>query len=594
MSTEEGKIEISDYFYKDGKKLFLLGINYHPGEYGLNYYREYAKGDVKVKASIERDFREMKGFGLNSARIFIRLGDFFDPKIRYKSLELFDFFAECAEKNGIYIIPCFYGHMSGENTPKGKFYSDEMTDRAVELMEDLAKNHDSKSILFWDPSNEPLYREIPESHEKAYEWSMRVYNALKSGGKPAIMGEGSTKRTSKENGRGFILEELAGLTGKESCLDGFAIHDYKAGRNTVFKLKLFENLGTVFLEECGSSTFSLWKEGAERDQAEKLSVYLYSSLLSRNTGVMPWCWSDFSILRKPYSYVPKETGFGIRDIAGKEKPSAFVYREFIDFVNDVKPYEYEMKSKIAVLLPRGAYDPDFNDNFSVDPEMLEKQCFEIFSLVSKAHHGCDIIREGDTLNGYELTILPDAKVSDEFLMKLDKFLSEGNSVLSFSPFGEKKASKVSADEFSIGTEVYQARIRGDFYLSEERGIAEVGGRPLLLEDESKGGKLFTLLCPFDRNLAKFGAVEGEEHEIINEVTRRAGVKKEIDVEDHRIDVGILGKDGKKLVLLVNQSRDGVKTVLKGGKKLKEWKGESYEGDIDVNIGPRGVKIFLEE
>ncbi|MBI5355007.1 MAG: hypothetical protein HZB68_00965, partial [Candidatus Aenigmarchaeota archaeon] len=358
MSTEEGKIEIRDYFYKGGKKLFLLGINYHPGEYGLNYYREYAKGDGRVKGVIERDFQEMKEFGLNSARIFIRLEDFFDPKLKEKSFELFDFFSECAEKNGVYIVPCFYGHMSGENTPKGKFYSKEMTERTVRLMEDLAKNHDSDAILFWDPSNEPLYREIPESHEKAYEWSKKVYDALKSGGKPVIMGEGSTKRTTKGNGRAFILEELSGLTGKDSCIDGFAIHDYKAGRNTLFKLKLFENLGTVLLEECGSSTFSLWKEGAEKDQAEKLSVYLYSSLLSRNSGVMPWCWSDFSILRKPYSYVPKETSFGIRDINGKEKPSSLVYREFIEFVNDVKPYEYEQKSKIAILLPRGAYDSE--------------------------------------------------------------------------------------------------------------------------------------------------------------------------------------------------------------------------------------------
>lgn len=594
MSTEEGKIEISDYFYKDGNKLFLLGINYHPGEYGLNYYREYAKGDTKVNDVIERDFREMKEFGLNSARVFIRLEDFFDEKTKEKSFELFDFFSGCAEKNGIYIIPCFYGHMSGENTPKGKFYSDEMTKKTVELMEDFAKNHDSKSILFWDPSNEPLYREIPESHEKAYEWSKCVYDALKSGGKSAIMGEGSTKRTTRGNGMGFILEELSGLTGKDSCIDGFAIHDYKAGRNTLFKLKLFEGLGTVFLEECGSSTFSLWKEGAEKDQAEKLSIYLYSSLLSRSSGVMPWCWSDFSIMRRPYSYVPKETGFGIRDTNGKEKPSALVYREFIEFVNDVKPYEYERKSKIAVLLPRGAYDSDFNKNFSVDPEMLEKQCFEIFSLVSKAHHSCDIIRESDSLDSYEMAIVPDAKISEEFMCKIDRFLSEGNSVLSFSPFGEKKTCKVSADEFSLNGRHFASRIRGDFYLSERKGVAEVGGRPLLLEDTSKGGKLFTLLYPFDKGLAKFGSVEGDEYEIINEVARRAGVGKEVEVDDYRVDVGILEKDGKKLVLLVNQSRDDVKTILKGGKRLKEWRGKSYEGDIEVDIKARGVKIFLDE
>ncbi len=594
-----------DGFYINNKKLFLFGINYHPSEYGLDYYKEYADGDERVKGIIARDFKKMHEFGLNSARVFIRLEDFLSER-KQRSLELFDSFVSEAEKNAVYIIPCFYGHMSGDNTPKfkGSFYSEDNTERMLSVMEEIVERYENRNIvLFWDPSNEPIHREVPSSHEAAYDWTKTVYDSLRAKtDKKIILGEGGSSRHKGANNRGFHLEELAGLTGNDSCLDGFAVHDYRWERWTRFKLKLYENLGKpVFLEESGSTTFSLWPEGAEKEQAEKLRVFSYSSLLSKNSGVMPWCWQDFSCSRKPYSYIPRETGFGLHDLKGKEKPAAKDYRKFMEFVNHTRPFEYSSKARMAVLLPRGAYDSSLNPNFSEDPDKLERQCFEIFALASKAHYDCDIIRETSELEEYDLILLPDAKVSEGFAKKLEYFISNGKIILSF---GVKDGiSKIRTSErvatlsdIELDGETISSSFHGTYY--EPDNVAEqwgsFGETPLGAIENVGEGNLISLFCPLDRYFTDFRSL-GQEHKLIEKAALLAGIEKEFDVKSENIDLGVLEKDGKRMIILVNHSRKEIKDTLKNTDrvKLREYGGKEHDNDIEIKMGPRGVKIFYE-
>lgn len=594
-----------DGFHKGPEKLFLLGINYHPSEYGLNYYEEYAKGDSNVPKVIARDFAKMRELGLNSARVFIRLEDFMSERIKDKASELFGTFVEEAEKNDIHLVPCFYGHMSGENTPKleGSFYDTKDTEMMLSAMKSLVERYEDREIiLFWDPSNEPIYREVPEDHDKAYDWAKKVYDGLKaSTEKPVVLGDGG-RRWITSHERGFHLEELAGVTGKEPCIDSMPVHDYNGGRWTRFKLKLYEGLGPVMLEEFGKTSFSLWKERAEKEQAMRIRDQCYSSLLSGNTMTMPWCWQDFRPTRKPYNYVLKELGFGLYDVKGREKLSAKEYREFIEFVDDVKPQDYSSDARIAVLLPRGAYDPSLNPGFAEDPEKLERQCFEIFSLASKAHLGCDIIREHESLEGYDLLLLPDCRMSDSFVKDVEEFLDEEKTVLSFSPMSISgiKASdkgKITGRKITMGSEAIGVRIKdADYYETDSEAVATLDGKPLMAEKAVGKGKLFTLLCPLDNYLTSYGAMEGDEYVLIDKMAEEAGIEKEFDVGSEKIELGIMRNGEKGMVLLINHSGESIKTKLANPKKrkLKEYKGKDYMGDIDLEFEPGGVKIFEGE
>jgi len=525
-------------------------------------------------------------------------------------MELFDYFVERAEENGIYLIPCFYGHMSGENTPRlqGSFYSDENTEKMLSVMQEVVRRHDDKNIILsWDPSNEPINREIPRSSQDAYTWAKKNYDSLKQlSEKPIMLGEGATKRKILRNNGGFHLEELGGLTGKDGCIDGYKIHDYMAGRRTAFKLKSYEGLGKpLLLEEFGHPSLSLWLRGGQEEQAGRIRTQSFSSLLSENCAAMPWCWQDFPMNRRPYSYVLKETSFGLHDLRGVKKPAGVHFKRFVDFVTEFEPQNYDTDAKIAVLLPRGAYDSVFNQNFREDPELLERQSFEIFSMLSKSHFECDIVREDSDIDNYEMLIIPDVEVSDDFLCSLDRFLENEKTVLSFGVLPESfsglnlnKRKKINCNKIKLGSEDFDVKFRDvDYYEVDtvaETIIGEIGDRPVFIKKEKNSGELITSLCPFDKHLTKMGVMESEEYRVLGKVVGGAGICKEFDADCSEIDISVLSNGKQRLVMLINYSKSDLSFRLKNPKnrRLKDVdSGQEYTDDVDIEMDPRDVRVF---
>ena len=96
----------------NGKKLFILGVNYWPSSSAMDMWSQWNLQEL------EEDIMRMKEIGINLCRFFLFMPDFM-PKENLVDQVIIDrliAFLKICEKHEVYSMPSFFvGHMSGED-----------------------------------------------------------------------------------------------------------------------------------------------------------------------------------------------------------------------------------------------------------------------------------------------------------------------------------------------------------------------------------------------------------------------------------------------------------------------------------------------
>jgi len=395
------------YFQRDGKPIYLIGVNYWPRSHATQMWKEWDP------AEIEADVKQMKALGMNVFRAFLYSEDFMpEPgRLNEEALRKLDELLAICARYGLWVIPSFFvGHMSGENWDlpwrKGRdFYTDPfMVANEARYVQGIAERYAANpTVLAWLLSNElPLYAGDPEP-ETAHRWTRRMYGAVKAVDQehPVSTGDGIFSR-------GFLAEYILPVE------DFLGPHVYGWDNDALrwsythaARVKAAALGKPVLLEEFGSSKAQV----SEANEACYYRVALFSTFVNGAAGALGWCFSDFKTWeRRPYVHHPHELSFGVTRADGSPRPSALEIRRFSQLIAKIDLERYRLPSpQAAVLWPSVLYVRYPFMAWRLKEDELRKVLLEAFTLAKMAHLDVGFLRELRRVNPEDSKTAPEGE-----------------------------------------------------------------------------------------------------------------------------------------------------------------------------------------
>jgi len=381
-----------------GKRIFLLGVNYWPASAALNMWTEWNPEEIIS------DIQRMKKLGMNCCRPFLFMPAFVpgEGDVAPLMLERLDFFLDRCERQEIGAMPTFIvGHMSGEDwNASWSRGSDFITD---EKMKAITRNYLRKvvqavktrrSVIAWLLSNElPNYigNQRPELVTAWVKEMIAVIRAVDPD-RPVSVGDGAWSPEITGEPSAFLLRKL------NEYQDFVGLHYYPRGLSpwqhsytTAFRTALArEWKRPVIIEEFGASTTLC----SEENQAAYYRNVFYSALINGAQGALSWCLNDFDFPdKRPYSHHPFEERFGIIRTDKSLKPAAKEIAKFASIVEELIEYQSQLSDNlVGCLIPSNFYyhypylfDPDFKKWYSL--------YLETYTLLKRANLNVRILFE---------------------------------------------------------------------------------------------------------------------------------------------------------------------------------------------------------
>ncbi len=409
------------YLQKDGRPLYLVGVNYWARHAGPLMWRDWRP------ALVGAELREMRRLGMNVCRSFLYTPDFFPTPNRVEPAmleRLAEFMDLCAEA-GIYTIPSFFvGHMSGENWDvpwRGgrDFYSDPwMSEREAFYVQSVVRRiHRAPALAGWLLSNEiPLYGGDTDA-ASGLAWAQRMVGAIREidGTHPIGLGDGAWPLLGNNNG--FPLEPLS------KVVDMFGPHVYASGNDSLrhdylpaWSIVAASGYGLpAVLEEFGCSG----AHASPEHQADYFRTSYHSTFAAGGAGALGWCFSDFDLpAQRPYAHHAFELLFGVTTARGEPKPAAAEIARFARLVGGVDLATYRLPEPAAFLVEPSAMRHSYPFYQWLAPGAISQMLLESFTLSRQANLDVGVWREPavacDTLEPCEgaagITLPPGARL----------------------------------------------------------------------------------------------------------------------------------------------------------------------------------------
>ena len=442
-------MENNPFKSKDGKQLFLLGVNYWPSSTAIHMWSDWHPEEL------EQDILMMKRLGMNCCRPFLFMPDFTDNKgaVRPEMLErLCEFLALCDKYEFYCMVTFIVGHMSGENWDvpwrKGRcFIRDkdvfQITQNYILTIVNAVKQY--TCICSWLLSNElPNYIEETDPKEIA-DWTGKIISAIKEADPhhPVSVGDGAWSPEIIGEQTGFHLRKL------NAWQDFAGLHYYPRGLSpwhhtytTAFRLALAKEWGKpVIVEEFGTSTTLC----SEENQAAYYRSVFYSALINDAQGALGWCLNDFDFMdERPYSHHPFEEHFGIVRTDKSLKPAANEFSTFSEMITDLSEFEKFTDQKPVGLFIPSNYYYEYPFQFQPGFKQWYDLYLETFSLLKRANLDVRMIiepaqeleKQGQyshelSLNPEEipLLVIPRMKLmTKRFRVELENYIQKGGSL----------------------------------------------------------------------------------------------------------------------------------------------------------------------
>lgn len=427
-----------DYFMRNGKRFFPIGINYLPSYLCGNHFEDYRTEHVNA------DLDHIAQLGLNCVRVAV-FWKGFEPKEGQFSNNFLDafknFVAECRKRN-ILVIPVFLiGTWTGmHDAPYWKepgMYEGQMLELEAKHVAEFARHFaDDPTIMCWDLSDEPWYlEEIPPSPKRkadgtppsrrdiATNWVAHLCEAIREVDPNHLITLGCDPEPVRKD-TGFALEEIAEhLDVMSYCI--YPLPSYGIELDLIgygaFQTRFFAAGKPSFLHEGpGVSSSAV----SEQVIAERFRVWMYSALANGNTGILPWCYTDYEEKQHytwPLNDKPQEPNFGICFADRTLKPRG---EEFLKFAEDVRRLpldDLQLDSSKAAFI----YPCDFYERAGE----LHKKLWRHFTVAKGANLNIDLVREDHLPEDMSLLIVPGFKLQLSTWDKLRSFVESGGYLL---------------------------------------------------------------------------------------------------------------------------------------------------------------------
>jgi len=426
------------YFMRNGRRFFPLGVNYLPSYLCGNHFDDYRAEHINT------DLDHIAKLGLNCVRVAV-FWKGFEPKEGQFSNNFLDVFktfvAECA-KRGILVIPVFLiGTWTGMHDapywkPPGMYQGEMLELEARHVAEFVRHFADEPAILSWDLSDEPWYlEEIPPAPKRradgpppnrrkiATNWVARLCSAIRGVDANHLITLGSDPEPVRKD-TGFALEEMAEhLDVMSYCIypsPSYGIELDLIGYGP-FQTRFFAAGKPSFLHEGPGVSSSA---ASEKVIADRFRVWMYSSLANGSIGVLPWNYIDYEVPQHytwPLDDKPQEPNFGICFADRKLKPRG---EEFLNFAEDVRRLpldELHLEKPVAALV----YPYDYYER----AEQLHDKLWRHFTVSKGANVNIDLIREDRLGDDIKLLIVPGFKLRLSTWDKLRSFVRAGGHLL---------------------------------------------------------------------------------------------------------------------------------------------------------------------
>ena len=303
------KEESRDYKYPSEPEKSLVsdikGINYYPQATPWDMFGD--KFDTEI---ISKDFKLIKGAGLNSIRIFVPYADFGEANVNPEKLQKLIKVLDIAEQHQLKVLVTlfdFYGDYTVLNWT--------LNQRHAETIVSALKSH--KALLAWDIKNEPNLDFESREKNLVTAWLENMIILVKSVDKnhPVTIGWSNTQSAT-------ILKDK---------VDFVSFHYYESLEELDAAIKTLKNEipnKSLVLQEFGMSSYKgIWKPfgSSEEDQANyhKKAQEIISD---NNLQFMSWTLYDFTKIPKevvgrlPWRKRAQEH-FGFINQNGETKPA---------------------------------------------------------------------------------------------------------------------------------------------------------------------------------------------------------------------------------------------------------------------------------
>jgi len=376
------------YLQKDGRPLYLVGVNYWARHAGPLMWRHWQPEQVRA------DLQQMRSLGMNVCRSFLFTPDFapapgyVDPTM----LDRFDQFLALCHEAGIYTIPTFFvGHMSGENWDlpwrHGRnFYSDPwmLQQEAFYVQTVVRRACRAPALAGWLLSNEiPLYAGDTDPATGLL-WAERMANAIREIDPHHPIGLGDGAWPLLGNNNGFALEPLA------KVIDFIGPHIYASATDSL-RHSYLPTWSTVaaasyglpaVLEEFGCSA----AHASPEHQADYFRTTFHSVFAAGGAGTLGWCFSDFDLPgQRPYSHHAFELLFGVTDAQGRPKPAAHEITRLARLVERVDLTSYQAPQPAAFLVEPSGMRQACPFYQWLSPGSISQMLHEAFTLSRQAN-----------------------------------------------------------------------------------------------------------------------------------------------------------------------------------------------------------------
>jgi len=429
------------YFVRNGKRFFPIGINYLPGYLCGNHFKDYRAEHIIA------DLDHISRLGMNCVRVAVFWADFEPKEGQYsrRFLTTFKrFLAECKERR-ILVMPVFLiGTWTGMYDapywkPPGMYQGGMLELEAKHIAEFVRHFVDEPAILCWDLSDEPWYLEeipisparkangLPQSRRDiATNWVARLCRTIRDVDPNHLITLGSDPEPTRKD-TGFALEEMA------EHLDVMAYCIYPQPSYGIeldlisygaFQARIFAAGKPPFLHEGPGVSSSAVSEDVI---ADRFRAWMYSSLANGNIGVLPWCYTDYEQEQHytwPLDDKPQEPSFGICFADRKLKKRG---EEFLRFAQDVRLLpldDLQLEPSSAAFV----YPMDYYERAGE----LHNKLWRHFTVAKGANLNIDIVREDRLSSDMRLLIVPGFRLRLSTWAKLRDFVKSGGHLLMIS------------------------------------------------------------------------------------------------------------------------------------------------------------------
>lgn len=643
-----GKIKL---LKKNGKALYILGVNYWSRAAGPLMWRKWDKDRVK------EEIRQMRSLGMNTCRSFLYMPDFMPRpgELDEEMLKRFGEFLTLCKEEGLYTFPSFFvGHMSGENWDvpwrEGRnFYTDPwMIRQEIAYVQGIVSRFkDEEAILGWLLSNEiPLYGGNT-TRDIGYVWVRTICEAIREidPHHPISTGDGCWYLSGEDNG--FNLDDLS------KVLDFFGPHSYPSEidslRHSLIPAMLMQLAGTwglpVLLEEFGCSNAHC----SEEHQADYYRTTFHSVLINGGCGCLGWCYSDFNLpYQRPYSHHPFEMLFGVTRADKSLKPVAQEFGRLSTLLEKLDLENLEIPTPQSYIIVPSFYFYPYPFSW-LDKGTMNRLLLQAFTIAKMAKITVGFWREPPIISNipYNIELWEEVKLPREAKLlilpsfpmlsaptweALYRFVEEGGT-LYFSyrhqpwihnfekltgcthqlryglpdvPPGELTLSFVKEMPGIEEGEIFNFHPQGSPFHTAfcplEARSAEIlaideEGHPAIVRNEIGKGKVFFSAFPLE--LYEAERPEGNKTSplwrLYKAIAKEAGLESPFDFTNPSVEMEVLKEGEETLLWLINHSWYPAEGTLLGEfeKAIDVEKGEEvhFSGERDIILPKKEVRIL---